>query len=567
MTFDENINGTGHSSGDQMDLPGLNSTPHRFFCTAVDSLGAGLDEGHFFFRSIELLHAEAHGPSGAVVLLVWPEGDPAFPERLLEFRKNLTLKSSVFFVVFTEQPEALTALKPIAKGRTGLLVVDQLGNVTRRGERNRALNKALKALRPTQEPVLGWLERQRQVLRETHKVQRGIQRFRAQLMGRSVVATKLLLMVLGLAFLFQSLLGGASPPSLVRLGAGVVHDGPFPFHPGRILGSMLLHGNLIHIAVNALALYIAGGLVERLYGSTRLILTLALSGAAGALASHFSGSAPFSVGFSGALFGLFGVLGGLVIRNEETELPRGVYRQFRRQVFATLVLNAGISFLPMIDAAAHFGGAAAGFFLVFTGALKTVSASGRPTGLMQVSTAVTVAVMIATYAGFLVDSQPMVLWSDPVVESSVPELDLSVPIPSSLASSVELVDEDSAGFQLARFGKMGDAYSVSAGRRPLATGERELGVNGILDDVVAALDRELDDDAYLIRQGPRAVSRKGREWVEVEFEASAVDVAVNHFVGILDGQVYHYRIERLEAVPAALRLRPPVLWETFFTKQ
>ena len=60
-------------------------------------------------------------------------------------------------------------------------------------------------------------------------------------------------------------------------------------------------------------------------------MVLALSGVAGALASHFSGSAPFSVGFSGALFGLFGVLGGLVLQTEESELPRGVYRQFRRQ--------------------------------------------------------------------------------------------------------------------------------------------------------------------------------------------------------------------------------------------
>ena len=69
----------------------------------------------------------------------------------------------------------------------------------------------------------------------------------------------------------------------------------------------MLHGNLIHVVVNGLALHIAGGLVERLDGlSARLLMVLALSGVAGALASHFSGSAPFSVGFSGALFGLFG---------------------------------------------------------------------------------------------------------------------------------------------------------------------------------------------------------------------------------------------------------------------
>ena len=78
---------------------------------------------------------------------------------------------------------------------------------------------------------MGWYQRQQDLLVETRRVRRGIERFRASLLARPVTATRVLLVLLGCAFLIQFLLGGASPPSLVRLGAGVLHDGLFEFHP------------------------------------------------------------------------------------------------------------------------------------------------------------------------------------------------------------------------------------------------------------------------------------------------------------------------------------------------
>ena len=565
MTFDENINGGAQSTENSLELSSLHSVSQRLYRTAIDSLGAELDEGRWFFREIGLLHAEAYGPAGSLVLLVWPDHDESFADRLAQFRKSLDKKAGVIFVVFTGRPSAMAELQALGKGPTGLIIVNESGELSMKGQKNRALAKSLKALRPSHEPLEGWYERQRVVLRDTRKVRRDIDSFRAQLLARPVTATRSLLVVLGLAFIAQFLLGGASPPSLVRLGAGVLHDGPFEFHPGRLLGSMLLHGNLIHVAVNGLALHIAGGLVERLYGASRLLLVLALSGIAGAMASHFSGDAPFSVGFSGALFGLFGVLGGLVLKTEESELPRGVYRQFRRQVFATLLLNAGISFLPMIDAAAHFGGAAAGFLLVSTRTIQTVSLVGPAGHALRFMTAFMIAAMLGSYVEFLRGSKPNLLWKDPVVMVPVGESSLSIPLPASLHGQSHSLEQTPDGMALYRFGKMGDAYSIGAGRRALLDVEAgDFKLSNLLDEVSAALEKASARDDFVMKEKPRAVSAHGAEWVEVEFAAPSLSVVVNQYVGVRDGAVYHFRLERLDTVPAAVRLNPKQMWLAFF---
>ena len=269
MTFDENINGGGDSTDNSLELARFSTPSQRLYRTAIDTLGAELDEGRWFFREIDLMHAEAFGSAGSVILLVWPDEDEAFAERLIEFRRNLDERSPFFFVVFSNRSTAFNDLSPLLKGQTGIIVVNDAGELQVKGQKNRALMKSLKALRPSHEPIEGWYQRQRAVLRDTRRVRRDIDRFRSQLLARPVTATRSLLVLLALAFLGQFLLGGASPPSLVRLGAGVLHGGPFEFHPGRLLGSMLLHGNLLHVAVNALALHSAGGLVEMLYGASR----------------------------------------------------------------------------------------------------------------------------------------------------------------------------------------------------------------------------------------------------------------------------------------------------------
>ena len=71
---------------------------------------------------------------------------------------------------------------------------------------------------------------------------------------------------------------------------------------------VLVHGSLLHLLFNMYFLYLVGPLVEQLYGSARFVLLYVLTAAAGSAASFlFGGPAP-SVGASGAIFGLCGVL-------------------------------------------------------------------------------------------------------------------------------------------------------------------------------------------------------------------------------------------------------------------
>ena len=64
----------------------------------------------------------------------------------------------------------------------------------------------------------------------------------------------------------------------------------------------------LHLLFNMYALYLAGPFVERLYGRTRFLALYLACAAGGSLASFAFGDAPYGVGASGAIFGLFGLL-------------------------------------------------------------------------------------------------------------------------------------------------------------------------------------------------------------------------------------------------------------------
>ena len=54
-----------------------------------------------FFREIGLLHAEAYGPAGSLILLVWPDHDESFADRLAQFRKSLDKKAGCGFLSYS----------------------------------------------------------------------------------------------------------------------------------------------------------------------------------------------------------------------------------------------------------------------------------------------------------------------------------------------------------------------------------------------------------------------------------------------------------------------------------
>jgi membrane associated rhomboid family serine protease len=150
----------------------------------------------------------------------------------------------------------------------------------------------------------------------------------------------------------------------------------------RLWTVTLVHASLPHLFFNMFALYIAGPLVETLYGSRLFLLFYLLCAAAGSIASFvFGGNAP-AVGASGAIFGLF----GLLLAASRTHHPvidrRG--RALIGQVGMLILINLVIGFvIPRIDNAAHIGGLVAGLwlgFLIVPGKVPTLrSLWTRPT--------------------------------------------------------------------------------------------------------------------------------------------------------------------------------------------
>lgn len=121
--------------------------------------------------------------------------------------------------------------------------------------------------------------------------------------------------------------------------------------------SNFLHYDLFHFILNMIALYQIGRLVEIFYGGKKLIGTYILGGLGGSLATliwaSISNEAIASIGASGAIFGLLGLLVGGTFKTNRysANLP------FKKEDFyPTLLLSIAISFLPMINWAAHLGG-------------------------------------------------------------------------------------------------------------------------------------------------------------------------------------------------------------------
>jgi membrane associated rhomboid family serine protease len=130
----------------------------------------------------------------------------------------------------------------------------------------------------------------------------------------------------------------------------------------RLFTVTLVHANLVHLLVNMYALYLLGPLVEGLWGS-RTFLAFYLLTAAAASTASFLLSPGNSVGASGAIFGLVGVLLAGT-RAHHPVLDRQA-RAIVPQLGSIILINLAIGFFlaGTIDNAAHIGGLVAGLWL------------------------------------------------------------------------------------------------------------------------------------------------------------------------------------------------------------
>src|SRR5207247_1233450 len=120
----------------------------------------------------------------------------------------------------------------------------------------------------------------------------------------------------------------------------------------RLVTPIFIHAGLLHLALNSYALYALGPTVERLYGSSKFVVIYLVAGVASITASYllpwFSGDVP-SVGASGALFGLIGVLTVFGFKYRD-ELPGQFKKAFGARLIPIIILNLVIGLvIPIVD--------------------------------------------------------------------------------------------------------------------------------------------------------------------------------------------------------------------------
>ena len=204
---------------------------------------------------------------------------------------------------------------------------------------------------------LGWLSKE---LGDT----RGAGRYFARSRGRDrlpVASYAILGVTVVVSFLALQPEGGALLTALWLDKAGLANGEWW-----RLLSPVLVHASILHLAFNMYFLYLVGPLVEQLYGTARFVVLYLLTAATASLGSYLIGGPSPSVGASGALFGLCGVL--LIARVLHRPVLQGRHNAILSQIGALVVINLVLGFGLNtvgggIDNAAHVGGLLGGLWL------------------------------------------------------------------------------------------------------------------------------------------------------------------------------------------------------------
>lgn len=175
----------------------------------------------------------------------------------------------------------------------------------------------------------------------------------------------------------------------------------------RLGSAVFIHFGALHLAFNMWALWDAGRLVERLYGTARFLLVYAFAGLAGSIASLAWNPAVNSAGASGAIFGVLGALLAFLL-DRRNGVPLALVRTLRNSAFTFLGFSIAFGWIhPGIDNAAHLGGLAGGVLL---GALLarplTPAARARPDRLRPRLAAAAAALVVGLGVQWLANPSP-----------------------------------------------------------------------------------------------------------------------------------------------------------------
>ena len=128
----------------------------------------------------------------------------------------------------------------------------------------------------------------------------------------------------------------------------------------RLLTGMFLHGGPTHILLNMVSLFIVGRIAEGVMDRWSYLLLYLASGIAGGAVSVWMHPDGLSVGASGAIFGIFGMIAGYAVAFRRRLGSK--FGELMREFGGVLVLNLVLGFtIPGIDMSAHIGGLIVGF--------------------------------------------------------------------------------------------------------------------------------------------------------------------------------------------------------------
>lgn len=306
----------------------------------------------------------------------------------------------------------------------------------------------------------------------------------------------------------------------------------------RLFASAFLHGDIFHLLVNMYALWSFGGLLETLLGARRYILLYGLSALGGALASAFLGTAMWSVGASGAIWGLMAA--GIAVAYWPRDLlPHDIVEQLRKRAWVPLAINLVYSFQPGIDILAHLGGGVVGFLLiagVLTRGLKPVAERERPgdaergpNPAVTLGAAAVVLAMAMSVVTALAVGRPWRL-GDPLEyrRAAIGDTGFTAELPERIADQFNL--EVQPGVRLLQFGKMNEfpvLFEFIVVPLPAEAGPEE--VEALLERERAALDLVSPPEFTRLAPATR-VTIAGRPAVFVEHKLKDLTLRTHLFV-------------------------------------
>ncbi|MFD7869207.1 MULTISPECIES: rhomboid family intramembrane serine protease [unclassified Microbacterium] len=177
--------------------------------------------------------------------------------------------------------------------------------------------------------------------------------------GGKPVVTYVLLAITSFIGLVQ-LIPGLNQPITQALGfyAPFLYPNLFavPFEPWRLLTVLFVHGGFVHLALNMLALWMLGQSLEPMLGRARYLALYLISGLGGSVMVAILAPGSWTVGASGAIFGLLASL--FIIGRHIGANVTGI--------LVILAINFAFGFFAGgISWQAHLGGAIVGAIVAF----------------------------------------------------------------------------------------------------------------------------------------------------------------------------------------------------------